>query len=145
MNNSWGVLIPNYKQFETDIDGLVQNCSISMANALEILQLCTKPSLFIILPRKRQIYLQIIFAYEYCCILVELISDACTCVLRPLPITFPFRFGDFHLILLPFSCLLGISLVYCHHADIKSEFPYLNPRNTIGANRRTCQDIIVQK
>ena len=26
-----------------NIDGLVQNCSISIANALEILQSCTKP------------------------------------------------------------------------------------------------------
>ena len=25
------------------VDGLVQNCSISIANALEILQSCTKP------------------------------------------------------------------------------------------------------
>ena len=27
------------------IDGLVQGCSVSIANALEIVQLCTKPSL----------------------------------------------------------------------------------------------------
>ena len=27
------------------IDGLVQDCSISIANALEILQSCTKPSI----------------------------------------------------------------------------------------------------
>ena len=30
-----------------DIDGLVQDCSISTANALEILQSCTKPSIYI--------------------------------------------------------------------------------------------------
>ena len=30
-----------------DIDGLVQNCNISIANALEILQSCTKPSMWL--------------------------------------------------------------------------------------------------
>ena len=28
------------------VDGLVQDCSISIANALEILQSCTKPSIY---------------------------------------------------------------------------------------------------
>ena len=31
-------------QYMSHIDGLVQGCSISIANALEILQSCTKPS-----------------------------------------------------------------------------------------------------
>ena len=30
------------------INGVVQDCSISIANALEILQSCTKPSIFLI-------------------------------------------------------------------------------------------------
>ena len=32
---------------ESHIDGLVQNCSNSIANALELLQTCTKPSIYI--------------------------------------------------------------------------------------------------
>ena len=35
-----------YKIFEMHIDGLVQDCSISIANALEILQSCIKPSIW---------------------------------------------------------------------------------------------------
>ena len=35
----------NLEQSPDDIDGLVQVCSISIANALEILQSCTKPSI----------------------------------------------------------------------------------------------------
>ena len=31
-----------------DIDGLVQDCSISIANALEIMQSCTKPLIYFI-------------------------------------------------------------------------------------------------
>ena len=31
---------------KSDIDGLVQDCSFSIANALEILRLCTKPSIY---------------------------------------------------------------------------------------------------
>ena len=31
---------------DTYIDGLVQDCSISIANALEILQSCTKPLIY---------------------------------------------------------------------------------------------------
>ena len=31
-----------------DIDGLVQDCSNSIANALELLQSCTKPSIYCI-------------------------------------------------------------------------------------------------
>ena len=31
-----------------DIDGLVQDCSISIANILEILQSCTKPSIYVL-------------------------------------------------------------------------------------------------
>ena len=31
------------------IDGLAQDCSISIANALEILQSCTKPSIYVLL------------------------------------------------------------------------------------------------
>ena len=34
------------------IDGLVQDCSISIANALEILQSCTKPSICIMMTLK---------------------------------------------------------------------------------------------
>ena len=34
----------------THIDGLVQDCSNSIANALELLQSCTKPSTFYWLP-----------------------------------------------------------------------------------------------
>ena len=32
--------------WNTDIDGLVQDCSNSIANALELLQSCTKPSIY---------------------------------------------------------------------------------------------------
>ena len=32
--------------FDFHIDGLVQDCSISIANTLEILQSCTKPSIY---------------------------------------------------------------------------------------------------
>ena len=31
---------------DTYIDGLVQDCSISITNELEILQFCTKPSIY---------------------------------------------------------------------------------------------------
>ena len=34
-----------------DIDGLVQDCSNSIANALELLQSCTKPSIYPITSR----------------------------------------------------------------------------------------------
>ena len=34
----------NQLQAELQIDGLVQDCSNSIANALELLQSCTKPS-----------------------------------------------------------------------------------------------------
>ena len=37
-----GKLVHDY---EDDIDGLTQNCSNSIANALELLQSCTKPSI----------------------------------------------------------------------------------------------------
>ena len=33
------------------IDNLVQDCSISIANALEILQSCTKPSTYFVYPK----------------------------------------------------------------------------------------------
>ena len=38
-NISWGFILQLY------IDGLVQDCSNSIANALELLQSCTKPSI----------------------------------------------------------------------------------------------------
>ena len=37
--------IQEWKQKQCYICGLVQDCSISIANALEILQSCTKPSI----------------------------------------------------------------------------------------------------
>ena len=37
----------SYKVTVSYIDGLVRDCRISIANALEILQSCTKPSIFI--------------------------------------------------------------------------------------------------
>ena len=37
---------PTDEQHLADIDGLVQYCSISIANALDILQSCTKPSMY---------------------------------------------------------------------------------------------------
>ena len=33
-------------QYDYDLDGLVQDCSISIANAMEILQSCTKPTIW---------------------------------------------------------------------------------------------------
>ena len=35
-----------YNKIQHDIDGLVQDCSNSIANALELLQSCTKPSIW---------------------------------------------------------------------------------------------------
>ena len=37
----------NICQFLVHIDGLVQDCSISMANTLEILQSYTEPSIYV--------------------------------------------------------------------------------------------------
>ena len=49
--------IPKLSNFEYYLDGLVQDCSISIANALEILQACTKPS--------KCSCLQIFYGYYY--------------------------------------------------------------------------------
>ena len=35
-----------------DIDGLVQDCGNSIANAMELLQSCTKPSICVFLPHR---------------------------------------------------------------------------------------------
>ena len=35
-----------YVKWQVHVDGLVEDCSISIANALEIMQSCTKPSLY---------------------------------------------------------------------------------------------------
>ena len=42
MNHYWN-LSKSVGHFSHQVDGLVQDCSISIANALEILQSCTKP------------------------------------------------------------------------------------------------------
>ena len=38
-------IIISYSTNDQKLDGLVKDCSISIANALEILQSCTKPSI----------------------------------------------------------------------------------------------------
>ena len=53
--------------FTHSIDGLVQDCSISITNALEILQPCTKPLVYSTennLSRTTQIYHPVIFCLE---------------------------------------------------------------------------------
>ena len=44
----WYIIINMYVWYKlvADINGLVQVCSISIANALEILESCTKPSIY---------------------------------------------------------------------------------------------------
>ena len=39
----------NAFNFQYDTDGLVQDCSNSFANALELLQSCTKPSIYLVI------------------------------------------------------------------------------------------------
>ena len=47
------------------IDGSVQNCSNSIANALELLQSCTKPSISTIESTNQPSHLNIIIAFFY--------------------------------------------------------------------------------
>ena len=46
-----------------DIDGLVQDCSISSALAMEILQSCTKPSMCTCQPGKKLLYMNTVYIY----------------------------------------------------------------------------------
>ena len=57
-NYSLPTFFRNFTFFNIDyIDGLVQNCSLSIANALEILHSCTKPSIFDLEDNVAQIHL----------------------------------------------------------------------------------------
>ena len=57
-NYSLPTFFRNFTFFNIDyIDGLVQNCSLSIANALEILHSCTKPSIFDLKDNVAQIHL----------------------------------------------------------------------------------------
>ena len=57
-NYSLPTFFRNFTFFNIDyIDGLVQNCSFSIANALEILHSCTKPSIFDLEDNVAQIHL----------------------------------------------------------------------------------------
>ena len=55
------------KSIQHDIDGLVQDCSISIANTLELLQSCTKPSIYNYLQLLRGLDMQLStdYAVEY--------------------------------------------------------------------------------
>ena len=62
-----------------NIDGFVQDCSISIANALEILQSCTKPSIYHTIPPEPMTYITtakkkhnntVYISYGTCCISV---------------------------------------------------------------------------
>ena len=57
-NHSLPTFFRNFTFFNIDyIDGLVQNCSLSIVNALEILHSCTKPSVFDLEDNVAQIHL----------------------------------------------------------------------------------------
>ena len=57
-NYSLPTFFRNFTFFNIDyIDGLVQNCSLSIVNALEILHSCTKPSVFDLEDSVAQIHL----------------------------------------------------------------------------------------